>query len=116
MEVIKTFCCCDRRKTSVFKATGIAIGWLSLITSTWLIYEVLLTPAYQSTIVSIIYIILVLFLNVKESICKYVTIFLCGKFNLTEIKFRIFKSIEGHIMVLFLLKKNAIFKILFVYI
>ncbi|XP_055309869.1 uncharacterized protein LOC129573404 [Sitodiplosis mosellana] len=77
MDVVQTFCCCDRRKRSIWKATGICIGWLSLIASTWLIYEVLLTPASQSTIVSIIYIILILYLNVKERICKYVTIFLC---------------------------------------
>ncbi|XP_031636116.1 uncharacterized protein LOC116349006 [Contarinia nasturtii] len=77
MDMVRTFCCCDTKNTRFWKAAGIAIGWISLLASTWLIYEVLLEPASQSTIVSIIYIILVIFLNVNQHICKYVTIFLC---------------------------------------
>ena len=89
MDIVRTFGCCDRRKTGVWKATGIFIGWLSLITSTWIIYEVLLTPTSQSTIVSIIYIILILYLNVKDRICKYVTIFLCGESSFMKTKVEI---------------------------
>lgn len=85
MNHIRAFCSCNKRDTDVWKATSLVIGWFALIGSTWIIYEVLLAPANQSTIVSIIYTILVIFLNINQRICKHVTIALCGKFIFEQI-------------------------------
>lgn len=81
---IRSFCCCDKRDINLWRATSLAIGWFALIASTWLVYEVILTPARDSLVVSIIYTILIIFLNVNVRVCKYMTILLCGESNFID--------------------------------
>lgn len=110
MDMVRTFFCCDTKNTRFWRGVGIAIGWMSLLASTWLIYEVLLTHPSQSTIISIIYIILVIFLNVNQYICKYVTIFLCGEFARADLNQNLF-PLTFH-LITFSITKNTILQLL----